>query len=187
MAGLGVGGSKSSNKSKATTNQTQTNTLSDRAAGMLYQGISDVQGMKYQGFDPSQVDKYQSPYTQKVIDASLAQADQRDAIARAQQQGDFAAAGAFGDKRRGIYEAELAGNQSRDRASLIAGLNDKAYTDARGIAAGENQNQNQYALALQALLAQLRGGFANEGTQTMSGTQTSKGSGMNLGFSWGAK
>lgn len=185
--GLGLTGGKNKSKQSATTNQTQTNTLSDRAAGMLYQGINDVQGMQYQGFDPSQVERYQSPYTQQVIDASLSQADQRDAIARAQQQGDFAAAGAFGDKRRGIYEAELQGNQSRDRASLIAGLNDKAYTDARGIAVNENQNQNQFALALQALMAQLRSGFANEGTQTMSGTQTSKGSGSNLGFNWGAK
>lgn len=177
---LTVGGNKG--KSKQTTNQTQTNTLSDRAAGMLNQGISEVSGMKYQGFDPSQVDKYQSPYTQQVIDASLAQADQTDSQARAQQQSDFAAAGAFGDKRRGIYEAELQGNQSRDRASLIAGLNDRAYTGARDIAVGENQNQNAYALQLQALLAQLRSGFANEGTQTMKGTQSGKTS--NMGFSW---
>ena len=187
MAGLGVGGSKGTSKNKATTAQTQTNTLSDRAAGMLNQGISDVQGMQYQGFDPSQVSKYQSPYTQQVIDTSLAQADQTDAQARAQQQSDVAAAGAFGDRRRGIYEAELQGNQSRDRASLIAGLNDRAYTGAREIAVGENQNQNAYALQLQALLAQLRSGFANEGTQTMNGTQSSKGSNTNIGFTWAGK
>lgn len=177
---LTVGGNKG--KSKQATNQTQTRTLSDRAAGMLTQGINDVSGMQYRSFDPSQVDQYQSPYTQDVINASLAQADQTDAEARVQQDAEFAGAGAFGDKRRGVYEAQLRGDQSRDRASLIAGLNDKAYTGARDIAVGENQNQNAYALQLQALLAQLRSGFANEGTQTMNGTQTGRTS--NMGFSW---
>jgi hypothetical protein len=183
MASIGGSGSKSKNKSSSTQNQTQTNTLSDRAAGMLNQGISDVQGMSYGRFDPSSIGQYQSPYTEDVINASLGQADQQDAIARNRQQSDFAKAGAFGDKRRGIYEAELDGAQSRDRASLIAGLNDKAFTDARGIAQGENQDQNQFALALQGLLAQLRGGFASEGTQTLKGTSTSKSKGSNIGLS----
>lgn len=182
MASIGGSGSKSKSRQSSTQNQTQTNTLSDRAAGMLNQGISDVQGMSYGRFDPASIGQYQSPYTEDVINASIGQADQRDAMARAQQQSDFAKAGAFGDNRRGIYEAELAGNQSRDRASLIAGLNDKAYTDARGIAQGENQNQNQYALALQQLLNQLRGGFANEGTQTMQGTSVGKSTGTNFGL-----
>jgi len=182
MASIGGSGSKSKSKQSGTQNQVQTNTLSDRAAGMLNQGISDVQGMSYGRFDPASIGQYQSPYTRDVIDASLGQADQRDAMARNQQRSDFAQAGAFGDDRRGIYEAELDGNQSRDRASLIAGLNDKAFTDARGIAQGENQNENQYGLALQALLAQLRGGFSNEGTQTMQGTTTGKSSGYSLGL-----
>lgn len=179
---IGASGSKTKSRESSTTNQTQTNALSDRAAGMLNQGISDVQGMSYGRFDPNSIDQYQSPYTQDVINASLAQADQRDGMARNQQQSDFASAGAFGDKRRGIYEAELAGNQSRDRASMIAGLNDQAYGQARDIAQGENANQNQYALALQALLAQLRGGFANEGTQTLQGTTVGKRTGTSLGL-----
>lgn len=180
---ISAGGSKNKSRESSTQNQTQTRALSDRAAGMLTQGISDVQGMSYGRFDPASIDQYQSPYTEDVINASIGQADRRDAVARAQQQSDFAKAGAFGDNRRGIYEAELAGNQSRDRASLIAGLNDKAFTDARGVAMGENQNQNQFQLALQALLAQLRGGFANEGTQTMTGSSTGKSTGTNIGLS----
>lgn len=180
MASIGGSGQKDKKRQSSTTNQTQTNTLSDRAAGMLNQGISDVQGMSYGRFDPASIGQYQSPYTEDVINASIGQADQRDAVARAQQQSDFAKAGAFGDNRRGIYEAELAGDQSRDRASLIAGLNDKAFTDARGVAMGENQNQNQFQLALQQLLNQLRGGFANEGTQTMQGKSVSKGTATSL-------
>lgn len=184
---ISASGSKGKSRQSTVTNQTQTNTLSDRGAGMLNQGIADVQGMRYNQFNPNDIAQYQSPYTQQVINASLGQADQRDAVARNQQQSQFAQAGAFGDSRRGIYEAELAGNQSRDRASLIAGLNDQAYGQARGIAQGENQNQNQYGLAIQELLARLRGGFANEGTQTLNGTNVAKGTNTNfsLGGSYG--
>lgn len=184
---IGASGSKGKSRQESVTNQTQTNTLSDRAAGMLNQGISDVQGMSYGRFDPASIGQYQSPYTKDVIDASLGLADQRDAIARNQQTSDFAQAGAFGDKRRGIYEAELEGNQSRDRAGLIAGLNDKAFGQARDVAQGENENENQMQLALQAILAQLRGGFASEGTQTLQGTNLTKGKTQNFGFTgaWG--
>lgn len=181
---IGASGSKGKSRQESTTNQTQTRVLSDRAAGMLNQGISDAKGMSYDRFDPASIGQYQSPYTQSVIDASLGQADQRDAVARNQQQSDFAQAGAFGDDRRGIYEAELAGNQSRDRASMIAGLNDQAYGQARDVAMGENQNANQYDLMIQQLLAQLRGGFSNEGTQTLQGTNLAKGKNTNLGLSF---
>jgi hypothetical protein len=182
---MSLSGSASQSKSRqsATSNETQTSALSDRAAGMLNQGISDVQRMEYGRFDPASIGQYQSPYTQDVIDASLRKADYGDAMARNQQQDQFAKAGAFGDNRRGIYEAQLAGDQSRNRGELIAGLNDRAYGQALTVAQGENQNQNQYALALQQLLNQLRGGFANEGTRTSVGSSTGKSTGTNFGLS----
>lgn len=179
---LSVGGSKSKNKESATQNQTQTRTLSDRAAAGLNQGISDVSGMSYGRFDPASIGQYQSPYTEDVIDATVRRADYGDAIARNEQQDQFAKAGAFGDDRRGIYEAQLAGDQSRNRGELIAGLNDRAFGQARDVAVSENQNANQYQLMIQQLLAQLRGGFASEGTQTMDGKSTGKSSGSTFGF-----
>ena len=182
-------GNKNKSRSSNTSNQTQTNTLSDRAVGMLNQGIADASGRTYQRFNPGDIAQYQSPYTQSVIDASIGQADRQDAIARNAQMSDFAKSGAFGDNRRGIYEAELAGNQSRDRAAMIAGLNDRAFGQARDVAQGESQNANQYDLAIQQLLAQLRGQFANEGTQTMQGSSLTKstGSGYSMGGSWTPK
>lgn len=184
---IGASGSKTKNRESSTTNQTRTNTLSDRGAGMLTDGIRDAQGMSYGRFDPASIDQYQSPYTQDVIDATVSRADYGDAVARNEQQDQFAKAGAFGDDRRGVYEAQLAGDQSRNRGELIAGLNDRAFGQARDVAQGENQNANQYQLMIQQLLAQLRGGFANEGTQTLQGTSTGKSSGRSLGLtgSWG--
>lgn len=184
---IGASGGKTKSKQSSTQNQTRTRTLSDRAAQGLNQGISDVQGLSYGRFDPNSTGQYESPYTDDVIDAALGQADQRDAIARNRQMSEFAGAGAFGDGRRGIYEAELEGNQSRDRAELIAGLRDRSFTGARDVAVNENQNANQYALMLQQLLAQLRGGFTAEGTETLQGTSTGKSSGSQVGLtgSWG--
>jgi hypothetical protein len=179
---IGASGSKTKTKQSATNNETRTNTLSDRAAAGLNQGIADASNMRYSRFDPNSIGQYQSPYTQDVIDATLARSGQADAIARNEQQAQFAGAGAFGDNRRSIYEAQLAGDQSRNRGELIANLNDRAYGQARDVAQSENQNDNNYSLMIQQLLAQLRGGFANEGTQTMQGTSTGRSSGSNLGF-----
>jgi hypothetical protein len=55
------------------------------------------------------------------------------------------------------------------------------------VAQGESQNANQYDLAMQQLLAQLRGQFANEGTQTMQGSSLTRnrGSSYNMGGSYG--
>jgi len=181
---IGASGSKNKSKSSGTLDQTQTQTLSDRAAGYLSGGINDLRGQSYQQFDPSSIAQYQNPYQQDVINASLAQADQTDAMARAQQQSDFAKAGAFGDKRRGIYEAQLAGDQSRDRASLIAGLNSQNYGQAQQTAIGQNDNANNYSLQIQQLLNQLYGGFANEGTTQTNQATTGKSSGYSLNGGW---
>lgn len=187
MAGLSLSGGKNKSKQSQQVAQTTSNTLSDRAAGMLTGGINSLQGKTYHAYDPASAQQYMDPYQGQVIDASLAQADHADAIARAQQQSDIAGRGAFGDARRGIYEAELQGNQSRDRASLIAGLNSANYGQAQQAAMGQNDNANQYDIAIQQLINQLRGGFTNEGTQAMNGTSSGKSKGYNLGFGWGAQ
>lgn len=178
---LSLSGNKSKSKSRGTVDQTQSNTLSNRAAGILSGGIADLQGRNYQQFDPASIDQYESQYTDDVINASLGQADQADAQAFTALKSNLAGSGGFGNERRGVMEGELAGAQSRDRAQLIAGLRDKGFTDARTVAQGENANANQFQIQLQALINQLRGGFTNEGTQSLTGTTT----GRNTGYGFG--
>lgn len=178
---LSLGGSKNKSKSKSTSNETQTNTLSDRAAGLLTSQMNDVRGMSYQGLDPNAYKAFANPYEDDVIAASLAQANQSDLEAQNAFKADVAKAGAFGDKRRGIYEAELMGGQARDRASLISGMRDQNFNRATGIAQGENANQNQFTVAMQELLARLAGGFGNEGTTTRVGSGTGSQSGYQFG------
>lgn len=176
-----IGGSKNKSKSSGTA----TNTLSDRAVGAIDGQIGNLRDQTYQKFDPASIGTFQSPYTKDVIDASLATANQQDAIARNQQDSEFAKAGAFGDTRRGVYQAELAGNQSRDRAALVAGLNDASYSQALQAALGENQAANGYNQNQQSLINQLIAMYGQEGTQKTTGKST--GYNFNTGFSYGGK
>lgn len=176
---------KNKSKTSQKTDQTATNMLSDRAAGMLTGGINQLQGKSYQGFDPASQAKFMNPYQDQVRDATLAQMDYGNQQDFNGLDARLAKSGAFGDDRRGVMEAELAGQQGRDRASMLAGLNSQGFEQSMGAALGENQNANQYDLQLQALINQLRGGFTNEGTQRQTGTSTGKTTGMNLGFSYG--
>lgn len=184
---MSIGGSKGKSKTKESFNQTQTNTLSDRAAGLLTGQIDALKGMDYRAFDPASMAQFSNPYTSDVIDASLARLNHEGDVARAGLKADQAARGAFGNSRRGIQEAELEGHLDRNRGELIAGLSAANFGQAQAAALGENQNLNAYNLDIQALISALAGQFANEGTTKGSGTSqgTTKNSGF--GFSWTPK
>lgn len=90
------------------------------------------------GYTPAQFQEdvagYMSPYQQNVIDATMARLAQnraeRDAATRAQ----MASAGAFGNERRGVYEAQLAGEQDLNTAQTLANLYQQGYSQAAGLA-----------------------------------------------------
>jgi hypothetical protein len=185
--GLSLGGSKNKSKSRETTDQTQTSTLSNRAAGMLTSGINDLQNRQYRQFDPSTIARFQNPYNDQVRDASLAQMGHADDVAFNNLKSNLAGSGGFGNERRGVMEGVLAGEQSRDRAEMIANLNAQGFQGAMGAALGENQNANQFDMQIQALINQLRGGFTNEGTQRLQGTTTGRTSGSGFNFGWASK
>ena len=161
-------GGKESKKTRAT----ETNTLSDRAVNMISGGIADTRAQTYKALDPNAYRAYMDPYATDVRDATMEQSAYADAVARNQQDDAFAKAGAFGDNRRGVYDAELASQQSRDRASMLAGLNSAGYSQALGVAQGENQGANGFALNQQQLLNQLISMFGSEGTTTSKGKST---------------
>jgi len=184
---MSIGGSKGKSKTNQSFNQTQTNTLSDRAAGLLTGQIGALGGMDYRAFDPASMEQFSNPFASDVIDASLARLNHEGDVARAAQKADTAGRGAFGNSRRNIYEAELDAGIDRNRGDLIAGLNAANFQQAQAAALGENQNQNAYNLDIQGLISALISQFGNEGTTTGSGTSqgTTKNSG--LGFSWTPK
>lgn len=185
---MSLSGSRSKETSNQTMNQTATSSLSDRARGMFDQQIGNLRNMAYDPVASEDIARFSNPYQQDVIDATMAQLGQGRLLARNQLNSDLGAAGAFGDKRRGILEAELEGQQDRTTASTLAGLNSANYGQALQAAMSENQNQNAYGLNIQQLISQLlAGSYGQEGTTRTTGAQSgvTKRSGLGFGFTYG--
>jgi hypothetical protein len=83
-------------------------------------------------FSAEALEQYQNPYRQSVIDATLADLNRADATAQNDLLGRSIMSGAspFGGDRAGIAAATLAGEQSRGRATTVAGLRDQGYQQA---------------------------------------------------------
>ena len=94
------------------------------------------------------VQGFMNPYQQNVIDATmnrLAQARaERDAATKAQ----LAASRAFGNERRGVYEAQLAAEQDRTAAETLATLYNQGYGQAASLASALPGQQLAGASAL---------------------------------------
>lgn len=94
------------------------------------------------------VQGFMNPYQQNVIDATmnrLAQARaERDAATKAQ----LAASRAFGNERRGVYEAQLAAEQDRNTAETLANLYSQGYGQAANLASALPDQQLAGAAAL---------------------------------------
>jgi len=104
------------------------------------------------GYTPQQfqqdVSGFMSPFQTNVIDATMARLAQnraeRDAATRAQ----LASSKAFGNERRGVYEAQLAGQEDLNTAQTLADLYNRGYTQAAGFAQGLPAQQLAGAQAL---------------------------------------
>lgn len=93
---------------------------------------------------------YQNPYTQQVIDATLADFDEYAGTQRAGLAAGAGATGAFGGSRYGIAEGQLEGELARGRATTQASLLDQQYRLAAQLAGQDAGYQQQAGLANQA-------------------------------------
>lgn len=189
---MSIGGSKNKSKTRQETTQSfnQSSGLNAQGEAAYKDALSRLEGQSYQDFDPESVAQYYNPYQQDVIDASLAQINREGDLAANQQRAEFAQAGAFGDKRQGVYEAELASGVDRNRSSTIASLRQQGYSQAQAIAMAENQNQNAFKMTQNQSLADLLARYMGANT-TASGTSQglNKGTstGYQMGFEWAPK
>lgn len=126
----------------------------NQAAQFATQGAASVNPMEWSN---SELQKYMSPYTQNVIDSTMANIRQQDALAQGDLLGKAINSGAspFGGDRAGLAAAALANQQSLARNQTIAGLENAGYNNA--LSAFQNQQnvalgagQNNAARALQA-------------------------------------
>ena len=128
--------------------QTTTNSQYDAAKASLG-------NRQYTPVTGEQIQSFQNPFTSSVIDTTLARAGQ-DQQMQLNQIGDGATrAGAFGGSRHGVAEGIARGQFDQNNQATMAGLNGAGYSQALQAALGQNAAQNQYPLAIQALLGQL--------------------------------
>lgn len=90
--------------------------------------------------------QYMSPYTQSVVDTTMANSLRTDAIAQNGALGNAIKQGnAFGGDRAGVAQAELARGQSMARDQTIAGLYDQGF--GRSLSAAEQDASRGAGLA----------------------------------------
>lgn len=89
-------------------------------------------------FNPQQfqqnVQGFMNPYQSQVVDATMARLAQARAERDAATKAQLAASKAFGNERRGVYEAQLAGEQDRTAAETLANLYSQGYGQAAQMA-----------------------------------------------------
>jgi hypothetical protein len=90
------------------------------------------------GYTPQQfqqdVSGFMSPFQTNVIDATMARLAQNRAERDAATKAQLASSRAFGNERRGVYEAQLAGEQDLNTAQTLANLYSQGYSQAAGMA-----------------------------------------------------
>lgn len=80
------------------------------------------------------VSGFMSPYQENVVDATMRRLAQARAERDASTKAQMAASRAFGNERRGVYEAQLAGEQDLNEAETLANLYQRGYSEASGLA-----------------------------------------------------
>lgn len=94
---------------------------------------------------------FMSPFQQNVIDATMARLESARARREADTRAQLAASRAFGNTRRGVYEASLASSEARNMAEVLANLQQQGFSQAAQLAAGLPSQRLQASQQLAAL------------------------------------
>ena len=94
---------------------------------------------------PQAFQQFMSPFQQQVIDTTLADFDRQAAMGRQRIRDDAFTSGAFGGGREGVQMAEFDAGNLRNRASLLAGLQQQGFTQANQLANTAFQQQGNLA------------------------------------------
>lgn len=155
----------------------------NQAAGMSQPYFNTAAGMTLggaQGVGPltqQQIQYYQNPFTQSVVNATLASLQEEQGQQLAQQQAEAIRAGAFGGDRAGIQRALLQAQQGYATAQAISPLYQQAYQQAVQTAAGQ-QGVMAQDLQRQLMAGQQLGGLGAAAQQAaLQGAQAQLGAG----------
>lgn len=117
----------------------------NRMTGATVGTARDVEGARMRSESLLRnLDDYMSPYTDDVVNTTLAGFDANAERLRAQQAAAAAGRGAFGGSRYAIGEAVTTGELARERAASEAGLRDRAFTTGATLS-GQDADRRQQA------------------------------------------
>ena len=94
---------------------------------------------------PQAFQQFMSPFQQQVIDTTLQDFDRQAAIGRQGIRDQAVTSGAFGGGREGVQMAEYDAGNLRNRASLLAQLQQQGFTQANQLAQNAFQQQGNLA------------------------------------------
>ena len=94
---------------------------------------------------PQAFQQFMSPFQQQVIDTTLQDFDRQAAIGRQNIRDQAVTAGAFGGGREGVALGEFETGNLRNRANLLAQLQQQGFTQAQNLAQQAFQNQGNLA------------------------------------------
>ena len=100
-----------------------------------------LQGTTAAGMNQPDIMAFQNPYTQQVIDASMADLERQRLMQQNELGAQATAANAFGGSRQGIAEAETNRAFAQQGGQLASGLRLQGFNTALG--AAQNQQQQQ--------------------------------------------
>ena len=95
-----------------------------------FQQIADIANMSPEDY-AARTAANMSPFQSQVIDAALARSARERDIARTGEMAQITQANAFGNDRRGVFEAERAAAYDVARDQLVAGLMQQGYNQAQ--------------------------------------------------------
>ena len=101
-----------------------------RMAMPQFERVADIAGMTPADY-AAMTSANMSPYQAQVIDAALARGQRERDIARTGEMADITRAGAFGNERRGVFEAERQAAFDIGQQEMIANLLQQGYSQAQ--------------------------------------------------------
>ena len=128
--------------------QTQAINLASQGVGSYQPFLTAAQGAVSQQAGltgPQAFQQFMSPFQQQVIDTTLSDFDRQASMGRQGIRDQAFTAGAFGGGREGVQMAEYNSNNLRNRASLLAGLQQQGFTQANQLAQNAFQQQGNLA------------------------------------------
>ena len=128
--------------------QTQAINLASQGVGSYQPFLTAAQGAVSQQAGltgPQAFQQFMSPFQQQVIDTTLSDFDRQSSMGRQGIRDQAFTAGAFGGGREGVQMAEYDSNNLRNRASLLASLQQQGFTQANQLAQNAFQQQGNLA------------------------------------------